>query len=183
MYSNCADLVKAHEVFNQIGTPNLVSWNALISAYAHVGQGYVALDMFREMLAENIVPNLGTFTNVLTACSHDGLLKEGGKLFDVMCVVYGLFPMLDHYTCMINLFGRAGHFNQAIALLDKVPSSDHLSLLVAILGACQKWMNVKLGKWVFEQSLQLDVKCASAYVFMGNIYAASSMQTEVTKLV
>jgi hypothetical protein len=32
--------------------------------------------------------------------------------------------------------------------------------------------------WAFEQSLQLNEKCAGAYICMENIYVASGMQAE-----
>jgi hypothetical protein len=45
-------------------------------------------------------------------------------------------------------------------------------MLLAVLGSCHKWNAAKLGEWAFQQSLRLDASCASAYVFMANIYAA-----------
>ena len=82
---------------------------------------------------------------------------------------------------MVDLFGRAGHFDKAQMLLDKMPYSDHLPLFLSVLGACRKWLNVKLGRWAFDQSTKVDEKCAVAYVCMGNIYAAVGMSSETYK--
>ena len=103
-------------------------------------------------------------------------------LLDEMCFIYYLTPELEHYACMIDLFTRAGHFDKAKRLLDEVPSYDRLTLYLVILSGCRKWVNVELGRWAFEQSLKLDVKCASAYVGMRNIYSESGMQIESDKV-
>ena len=82
-------------------------------------------------------------------------MEEGERLFDEMCT-HQLTPSLEHYTCMVDLFSRAGHFDKAKMLLNKVPNSDYGPLLLAILGACGKWGNVKLGRWAFEKAVKLD---------------------------
>ena len=94
--------------------------------------------------------------SILSACSHAGLLEEGEKFFDEMYAVYCLTPQIEHYTCMIDLYCRAGDFDKAKALLEKLPSCDHLPIFFIILGACQKWVNVNLGRWAFEQLVRLD---------------------------
>ena len=134
------------------------------------------------MKKQGIAPNLVSFLVLLSACSHAGLLEEGEMLFNDMCDIYSLTPMLEHYACMIDLFGRAGRFEKAEALLDKVAPSGRLPLFLAILGACLKWVNVKLGRWAFEQSLELDETCSAIYVCMGNIYAAAGMHKEADEI-
>ena len=178
MYSKCGALKKAGEVFEYLPVQNVVSWSALISGYAQLGQTNVVWNLYRRMRREGVVPNFVTFTVMLNACSHAGLVKDGEKLFNEMCVVYDLTPSLEHYTCMIDLFGRAGHFDKAKALLEKVSHSGHLPLFLNILGACKKWRNMKLARWLFEKLIELDENCAAAYVYMENIYAAAGMQME-----
>ena len=60
-------------------------------------------------------------------------------------------------------------------VLEKVSSLDHLPQLLAILGACCKWVNVKLGRWAFHISVELDERCVAAYISMENIYLGSGM--------
>ena len=84
---------------------------------------------------------------------------------------------------MVDLFSRAGHLDKAIIIIERVPSPDRIQLWLAFLGACQKWMNVELGIWAFQQALELDPNRASAYVCMGNIYAAVGMQKEAERMI
>ena len=71
---------------------------------------------------------------------------------------------------------RAGHFDKSVALIEKVQVSDRLQLWLALLGACQVWINEKLGRWAYEQLINLNEKCAAAYIGMGNIHAAFGVQ-------
>ena len=133
--------------------------------YAQLGQTQVVFDLYDEMKAEGISPDLVTFHVLLTACSQDGLLEEGEKLFDEMCGVYSLTPAREHYTCMIDLFSRVGCLEKAKDLLDNVfSSSDRRALCLTLLGRCHKSGNVVLGRWAFEHAAKLDEKSADVYV-------------------
>ena len=148
-----------------------------MACYAQLGQAKRCLILFNGMISEGIVPDPVSFLVLLTACSHAGIVEEGEKVFDDMDGIYNLVPTLEHYACMVDMFSRAGQFSKALAMLEKVPASDHLPLLLAFLGACHKGVNAELGKWAFERSLQLDGKSRAAYICMGNIYAISGMYT------
>ena len=122
MYIRCDYLDEARNVFDVYIFASIhdkVVWSTMISGYAQSGQANTVLDLYRRMRGQGIVPNVVTFTGLLTACSHSGLLKEGEILFDEMCVVYGLVPSVEHYTCMIDLFGRAGCFDKVKAFSRK----------------------------------------------------------------
>ena len=109
------------------------------------------MDTFRRMRAEGIEPNPVTFVVLLNACNHGGLLEQGEKLFHKMIVFYGLIPTVEHHTCMVDLFSRAGNFERAKCfLLDDVP------MLLAFLGACRTWVQVDLGRLAIEKIIQLD---------------------------
>ncbi|CAH8299020.1 unnamed protein product [Eruca vesicaria subsp. sativa] len=48
------------------------------------------------------------YINLLTACSHAGLVEEGRKYFSQMVNVDGLETRIEHYGCMVDLLGRSG---------------------------------------------------------------------------
>jgi pentatricopeptide repeat protein len=179
MYGKCGMPEKAQEVFQELCRHDIIGWNALISGYSQVGKVRKVLGSFREMSAEGIPTDRVTSLVLLSTCSHEGLMKEGKILFGEMCSVYDLDAMLDHCACMLDLLGRAGCFHEAAHMLEKMPSSNHLPLLLSILGACKTWANVNLGEWAFLRILDLDPVRSEAYVCMGNIYAAAGMQIEV----
>ena len=184
MYGKCGFLVKSREAFEALLLRDAVSWNALMSGYAQMGEAKIVLELFRQMKVEKVEPNVVTLLVLLTSCSHAGLVEEGQFIFYDMCFIYSLYPSLEHYTCMVDLFGRSGQLDKGKHVLDNVPSSDHLPLFMALLGACHKWVNVDLARWVFAQLQKIDRKhAASAYVSMRNIYAAASMQAMAGEII
>ena len=173
MYSKCGMPMKAKEIFDEFPSRDVILWNAHISSYVQVGQVREAFSSFARMVSEGISPNAITFLALLTSCSHAGLVKEGEMYFDAMDKVHFLVPTIEHYCCMVDLYARVGLFEEAIALIEKAPSSSHLQMWLGVLGGCQKWVyNVELGRWAFHYLLHLDEKCEAAYVGMSNIYGA-----------
>jgi pentatricopeptide repeat protein len=178
MYVKCGMPEKALEVFNNLPLWNVVSWNVLLSGYAQLGQATMVWMLFSRMLAQDVMPNLVTFLVLLITCNHAGLVEEGQRVFDDIYWVCKLSPEIVHYSCMADLLGRAGQFENSILTIERVQPSDRLPLWVAFLGACCTALNMELGMWAFERCVQLDEKCTAAYVYMGNLYATASMRTK-----
>ncbi|KAI5076873.1 hypothetical protein GOP47_0008938 [Adiantum capillus-veneris] len=182
MYAKCSDLSEAQRVFDELPSRDVVSWNTLIAGYAQEGAAQRALNCFEEMQSEGMRPNAATCASVLNVHNHQGLVEEGQALFLNMSVTYGVKPSLECYTCMIDLLGRAGHLDKAVKLIQEMPSSDRMAIWHTLLGLCQNWADVKVGEWAFEQALKLDNRDGSAYVFMGNIYAAAGMEEKAKNI-
>lgn len=79
MYGKCGAIMEAESVFIELLSRNIVTWNALLSAYVEQGQPDKALHLYWQMEKEGIVPNPQTFLIALQAC---GILadKEDSKL-------------------------------------------------------------------------------------------------------
>ena len=182
LYAKCGVMSKAQQVLEEIPFRDVVSWNALISGYTQQGHGYEALSCFEKMQKDGLFPDDGTFQCVLCACGHSGLLDEAQMLFNNMTKKYGITPTLEHHTCLVEAFGFAGDFDKAVSMIKVMPSCDDISVWLGILGACRKWGNVKLGRLCFDQIVQLDGSCTSAYVLMANMFASSGMQEDAEKI-
>lgn len=182
MYAKCGALAKARAMFDRIEARNVVAWNALIAGYAQVGEENAALDLLGLMISHGIEPDLVTFTGVLNACSHSGLVEQGQMWFDAMSSCYGIVPTPEHRTCMVDLLGRAGHFDRLVCMIMVMPSSDYLPIWASLLGSCRSWGNVMLGKLAFEHAIRLDPGHAPAYVSMRNIYVAAGMLEEADRI-
>ena len=70
MYAKCGSIVEARQLFDLMTDKNVVTWNAMISAYGLHGHGNEALKLFNEMLHSGLLPSNVTFLSVLYACSH-----------------------------------------------------------------------------------------------------------------
>ena len=174
MYVKCGSLEKAQKVLEELPSKDASSWNALIAAYAQAGEDNVAAGLFCKMV-EFIQPDIITFTILLNACSHSGLLDKGQHFFWSM-KYFGIIATLEHYTCMVDLFGRAGLVEKAVTLINNIPIFDHLPMWVSLLGACHKWGNVRLGRHAFQHAMHLDEGHPAPYVYMSNIEAVAPFQ-------
>ncbi|CAA7014764.1 unnamed protein product [Microthlaspi erraticum] len=95
---------------------DVVAWNAIMSGYAQHGKAEKALSLFCEMRDNRTKPDWITFVAVLLACNHAGL-----EYFDSMVRDYRVEPRPDHYTCMVDLLGRAGKLAEALKLIRSMP--------------------------------------------------------------
>lgn len=175
MYSKCGSMADAQHVFDGLPTKDVAAWTALIAGYARTGESQVVFDLFESMRQEGMRPNGITFLTILTVCSHAGLVDEGRKHFDSMTRDCGLSPTVDHYTCMVDLLGRSGQLNEAMAMVKSMPFQPDSVMWRTLLGACRKWMNVDIGRQAFEGAIAVDSRDTAAYVMMSNIYEAANM--------
>eukprot|EP01018_Ginkgo_biloba_P029405 Gb_03473 [translate_table: standard] len=172
MYAKCGSLEIARHYFDKMLNRNVVSWSAMIDGYGMHGFGDDALELFFQMQQTGMKPNHITFVSVLSACSHTGLVDEGWHYFDSMVQDYCIAPRVEHYACMVDLLGRAGHLDEAQDFIEKMPLEPSACVWASLLGACRIHSNIELGERVAEHLFDLDPKNAGCYVLLSNIYAA-----------
>ncbi|KAA8540970.1 hypothetical protein F0562_024892 [Nyssa sinensis] len=172
MYSRCGYLDKAYQVFKSMHKKDIVSWSAMISGFATNGYGREAIDAFRDMQRLGIAPDEQTFTGVLSACSHSGLVEEGWMFLDSMSKEFGIMPNIHHYGCMVDLLGRAGLLDQAYQLIISMGVKPDATIWRTLLGACRIHGHVTLGECVIEHLIELKALEAGDYVLLLNIYSS-----------
>ncbi|ESR60094.1 hypothetical protein CICLE_v10018065mg [Citrus x clementina] len=107
MYSKCGSLEDARKVFDKMEIKNLATWNSMITSLGVHGHGEEALALFAQMENANVQPDAITFVGVLCACVHTNNVNEGYRYFRYMREHYGISPIEEHYTCLIELYNRA----------------------------------------------------------------------------
>ncbi|CAN5975486.1 unnamed protein product [Sphagnum jensenii] len=173
MYAKCGSMEDAWRVFNTMPSRDVVSWNAMLGGFALHGHGEEALAHFERMCEEGIEVDNVTFVCLLSACSHAGLLCEGQRSFGSMSTVHKISAKLEHYTCMVDLLGRAGHLHEAEDMIKVMPCKPDVAVWMALLGACRIHGNVEMGERIAKHILEVDPGNAAGYVLLSNIYAAA----------
>jgi pentatricopeptide repeat protein len=148
MYAKCGSIEDAQRVFDKMPSQNVVTWTAILGGCATHGHGKDALQHFEQMCEEGVVPNDVTFVCLLSACSHAGLVDEGMHCYTSMITDYMISAQLEHYTCMVDLLGRAGHLQEAENMIMAMPCEPHVAPWMALLGACRIHGNVEMGERV-----------------------------------
>jgi len=182
MYSKCGSLTCSHRVFDEMPEKNLVSWSAMVAGYGVHGKGREAIAIFHAMIAKNILPDEGVLTSVLSACSHAGLINEGRQIFRRMTTEYNVKPTSAHYSCLVDLLGRAGHLDEAyefIKSMKAIPTSD---IWAALLSACRLHQNVNLAEILEHKVFEMNPKGVGSYICLSNIYAAEKRWDDVERV-
>ncbi|CAN6472453.1 unnamed protein product [Victoria cruziana] len=182
MYAKCGSIEYSKLAFNEMPNRNIVSWNAMISAYAQNGCGKAALGLFDEMLELGIYPNSVTLLSLLSACSHAGMADEGYEIFNSMSKTYGILPRREHYACMVDVLGRVGKLDDAERLITKMPFEPDEIMLSSILNSCKIHKNPELAQRTADRLFHIGPSDASPYVAMSNIYAAAGRWEDVANV-
>jgi pentatricopeptide repeat protein len=172
MYAKCGNMDDARLFFDCMIAKNIVAWNEMIHGYAQNGFGEKAVELFEYMLTTKQKPDSVTFIAVLTGCSHTGLVDEAIAFFNSMESNYGITPLVEHYTCLIDALGRAGRFVEVEAVIGKMPYKDDPIVWEVLLAACVVHHNAELGECAAKHLFRLDPKNPSPYVLLSNIYAS-----------
>jgi pentatricopeptide repeat protein len=180
MYAKCGSLDHARLAFDRMEERDVITWNVMIGGLAQYGCGSEALDVFRRMIGVGVKPDGYSFVALLLACSHVGLVDEGRRLFLAMSHDYGISPSVVHWSCMVDMLGRAGHLEEAKLLIDSIPVEPNVAAWGALLGACRSYGNVEFGELAVKERVKLELENASTYVLLSNIYAAAAKWEEVS---
>ncbi|KAF9612068.1 hypothetical protein IFM89_037987 [Coptis chinensis] len=182
MYNKGGSIPDAEVVFQQVDSPDLVSWNTIIAGYAHHGHYDRALSSFDEMGLNGLKPDGITFLNILTACGHAGKVKESMDWFGIMANDHGIALRAEHYACMVDILCRAGQLEKACMIILGMPFEADAGVWGALLAACRVHSNVELGELAATRLIELEPQNSGTYIMMSNIYAAVGMWNKVTSM-
>ncbi|KAH0651204.1 hypothetical protein KY285_031322 [Solanum tuberosum] len=182
MYSKCGCLDEAKKIFEEREEADIVLWSAMISAYGFHGMGKNAVELFHRMEQEGLAPNHITLLSLLYACSHSGMKDEGLEFFDLMVEKYNVEPQLVHYTCVVDLLGRAGCLQEAEALIRSMPVKPDGVIWKTLLSACKIHKNADMARSIAEEVLRIDPEDSASYVLLANVQASAKRWKSVSEV-
>lgn len=182
MYGRCGLIHRSRKVFDLIPQKDVVSWNVMIAVYGMHGLGMDAINLFQCMRATVLTPNHFTFTNLLSACSHSGLIDEGREYFEMMKEEYAINPAMEQYACMVDLMARAGQFIEAMEFIKKIPLEPNAAIWGSLLGACRIHCNPDIAEYAAGYLFELEPESSGNYILLANIYAAVGRWEDAAKV-
>ncbi|GAB4829423.1 Pentatricopeptide repeat-containing protein At4g21065 [Ancistrocladus abbreviatus] len=182
LYAKCGRIREAELVFDEMRETSVVSWTSLIVGLALNGCGDEALELFKEMEMEGLVPTDITFVGVLYGCSHCGMVHEGFDYLNKMKEKYGIVPKIEHYGCIVDLLGRAGKVKEAYEFIQNMPLQPNAVVWRTLLGASSIHGHLGLAETARTQLLQLEPKHSGDYVLLSNLYASERRWSDVHKV-
>ncbi|EOX98064.1 Tetratricopeptide repeat-like superfamily protein, putative [Theobroma cacao] len=182
MYFKCGFTCLGIGVFEIMPERSTISYNCLISGLGLNGMAYQAFEMFDEMLVVGLKPDDSTFSALLTACCHAGLLNDGWEIFRRMKYEFSIQPRTEHYVHMVKLLGMAGELEEAYNFILCLPKPVDSSIWGAMLSCCDGHGNSELAEVVSQQLLENEPKKGAYRVMLSNIYAGDGRWDDVQKL-
>ncbi|KAF8377643.1 hypothetical protein HHK36_031026 [Tetracentron sinense] len=179
MYSKCGSLEDGLKVFRFMKKRSLISWTAMMGGLAHHGRTNEVIQLFEEMKREGLKPNKVTYTCVLSACNHGGLLDLGQGVYDSM----EMEPETEHLICMVHILAGARRFEEAEEFIEKSGSKFRELLWQAFLVTCKNSGECERGVKVAEKIMEKGLRAEPlTLVLLSNVFAAAGRWEEVGKL-
>ncbi|KAB5516813.1 hypothetical protein DKX38_027461 [Salix brachista] len=182
MYAKCGCIEMAGSVFDEMDDRDVYALTCLISGLANHDKSEAAIDLFDRMQDEGVVPNEVTFVCVLNACSRMGMVAEGLRIFERMSNRYGIDPQIQHYSCLVDLLGRAGRIEEAKKVVREMPLQPDSYTLGALLDACRVHGDVQLGEEMADSLAQRCLDHGGVHVLLSNMYASADKWEDVSKI-
>ncbi|KAK9749976.1 hypothetical protein RND81_02G163300 [Saponaria officinalis] len=182
MYCKCGRISMARKAFDRMNYRNLKSWSAMIAGYGMHGYPREAQSVFYDMKKAEVRPNYITFVSVLAACSHAGLVDEGWDCFTSMKKEFGVELGVEHYSCLVDLLGRAGFVGKAYDLIKEMKVDPDFVIWGSLLAGCRMHKNLELAELYARKLFELDPSNCGYYVLLSNMYADAGRWDDVERM-
>ncbi|XP_048446601.1 pentatricopeptide repeat-containing protein At4g25270, chloroplastic-like [Pyrus x bretschneideri] len=179
-YSKHHELNRARWLFSHMPERDVVTWNTIISAHSKSRE---ALLYFDQMEKDGALPDSITFVSILSACANLRLVKDGQRLYSVMKNRYRISPIMEHYACMVNLYGRSGRIKEAYGIItDGMEFEAGPTVWGALLYACYLYGNVDIGEVAAEKLFDLKPDNEYNFKLLMKIYGNVGMLEDVERV-
>ncbi|CAN4124509.1 unnamed protein product [Withania somnifera] len=123
MYIECNDNDSARRVFDRIGDPCVVMYNAIMMGYVRSSEPNEALLLFRELQVKEIKPNDVTILGVLSSCALLGTLGFGKWVHEYV-KRNGFDQYVKVNTALIDMYAKCGSLDDAVSVFESMPYRD-----------------------------------------------------------
>ena len=165
-YGKCGEIHVCEEIFDGIRTvepekyrSNIYVWNAMISAFAKVGDVKAAQSTFDDMMNETgMLPNRDTLIALISCCAHSGDVAAAKRAWNTYAVNGGC-NQYDSFlvSSLIDCYSRNGRIQEALALLRQYeelktkPDPNEKAMWMSILNACILHKQDKLAATIYDE--------------------------------
>ncbi|KAJ7544282.1 hypothetical protein O6H91_09G072500 [Diphasiastrum complanatum] len=133
MYAKCGSTEEAFSAFNNMPTPDVVCWNAMIMGFVKCGFSQRALELYQQMHSRQVNPDRVTYLAVLNACASIGALKDGRRIN--LEIVENGYECDDFVTsCLVDMYAKCGSIEEAFRLFQKMKTHGVVCWTSMIVG-------------------------------------------------
>ncbi|KAG9451625.1 hypothetical protein H6P81_011590 [Aristolochia fimbriata] len=138
-YCRCGSYSYAIKILEAMPVKDVVSWTAIISGHARLGNGMEALEFLNNMLWEGVEPNPFTYSSALKACTRIEAVKEG-KLIHASANKALALSNVYVGSALIDLYAKCGLVEDAFHVFDNMPERNIVVWKTMIIGYARNGM-------------------------------------------
>ncbi|KAF7806975.1 pentatricopeptide repeat-containing protein [Senna tora] len=133
LYAKCGQVTIARSFLDQMETPNVIIWNAMISGYAKNGHAEEAVQLFRDLISRNIKPDTITVMSTVLACAQVGSLELARWMDDYISKSEDSRNVFVN-TALIDMYAKCGSAESAREVFDRTSDKDIVMWSAMIAG-------------------------------------------------
>nr|UPT48693.1 pentatricopeptide repeat protein AaPPR624 [Agave angustifolia]UPT48694.1 pentatricopeptide repeat protein AaPPR625 [Agave angustifolia] len=170
LYAKSNDVVGARKVFDRMAQRNVVSWGAMISAYAQNADGHNAILLFSEFLWRNLRPNHFMLSSMVNACASTGRLGSGKSAHAkvVRCCLEGNEVIAG---ALIDMYAKCGSIEYSKKVFDRIVNPSLIPCTSMIVAAA-KYGLAKIALDLFDEMVGRGVR-PNEVTFLGVLHGCS----------
>ncbi|MQL82412.1 hypothetical protein Taro_014887 [Colocasia esculenta] len=172
MFSKCDCIGEARAFFDSMLEHDQITWNAMISGYAHSGNHEEAVSLFTKMRKEELSINRTTLSAVLKSAAglQDGVLS--GQV-QTLAIRFGLLSDVHVINGLVDVYGKCGYVDDARRVFEECPSWDVVAFTSMISSYAQSGQ-AEEGLKLFLEALNKELK-PDAFVYSSLFNACASL--------
>lgn len=137
LYLKCGDIDKARWLFNNMGTANLITWNAMMAGHAQAmdisrddvaahRSGIEALKIFQRLNRSDMKPDLFSYSSALTVCSRLSALDQGEQIH-AQTIKAGFLSDVVVGSALVSMYSKCGSVEKACKAFIEMPTRTMIS--------------------------------------------------------
>jgi pentatricopeptide repeat protein len=155
MYSSVGHWEDAEKVFSRMENKDVVSWTSMISAYENNMLPAKAVETYKLMELEGVLPDEITISCVLSACACLGRLDIGVKLHELANRT-GFISYVLVANTLIDMYSKCKCIDKALDVFHSIPNKNVISWTSIILGL--RINNRSFEALIFFRQMKLTLK-------------------------
>lgn len=187
MFASCCEMDNARKVFDESSVRDLVSWNCLINGYKKIGQAEKAIQVYKRMESEGVVPDDVTMIGVVSSCAMLESLNLGKEYYEYV-KENGVRMTIPLANALMDMFSKCGDVHEARRIFDNLENRTIVSWTTMISGYARCGL-LDVSRKLFDEIEEKDVVLWNA-IIGGSVQAKRAqdalalfkmMQTSSTK--
>jgi pentatricopeptide repeat protein len=168
-YAKCHKM-KMMKLTLENGSRRTEAWNAAISGYSRGNQEKKAIELFKRMIAESVLPDSATFASILPAYAEFADLKQATNIHCYL-MTHGFLRSTAIATGLIDVYAKAGGLDVAWVLFHELPEKDVVAWTAVIAGYGMHG-HARTAILLYDRMVESGVK-PNTVTFASLLYACS----------